>query len=273
MKIRDMMHAEDLVTVSPEEELGLAAQLMLWANVRHLPVVRDSVVVGVLSERDIFRRNGEVGTRVAASQPVEKAMRAPAITIGPDETPLAAATLMISRKIGCLPVVSPLGPLGIVTTTDVLRHELEDTLERSAAERPPLLREVMKRATSIGPDTLLYDAAALMSRRCIRHLPVVDAENRVVGIVSDRDVRVSLGDPRRFLEDPEGRGSSAFLRVRDVMSKVVVTLEQDAPLTSAVGPLVEGGLGALPIVDRHRRLAGIISYVDVIQAMRRHPPE
>jgi acetoin utilization protein AcuB len=267
MKIRDIMRSEDLVTISPVEPIGLAAQLMLWAGVRHLPVVRNNDVVGILSERDIFRRNGEVGQHAAAQEPVEKAMRAPVITIGPDETVLAAATLMVSRKVGSLPVVAAQGLLGIVTTTDVLRNDLEEARARVEATAPTV-RTVMKRATAVGPDTLLFDAAALMGRRCIRHLPVVDTEGKVVGIVSDRDVRAALGDPRRLLQDVDNRAHAGYVRVRDVMAKVVVTLGQDAPLATAIERLAEQGIGALPIVDQGQRLVGILSYLDVIEALR-----
>lgn len=268
MKVRDAIDSQHLVTVKPTETLALAAQLMLWAGIRHLPVVQDDAVVGVLTERDIFRRNGTVGARVAAHEPVESAMRAPAITIGPDEPLVNAVTLMVSRKIGCLPVVSPRGLIGVLTTTDILRHDLETAIARPADHLPAPLRSVMKRAISVPPETELFDAAALMSARCIRHLPVVDAAGKVLGILSDRDVRAALGDPRRFLDDPTTRDRTERRRVGDAMAKVVITVNQNAPLKLAVEHLVHEGIGALPVVDDERRLVGIVSYLDVIQALR-----
>lgn len=266
--IRDAMSSHNLVTARPEDPLGLAAQMMLWAGVRHLPVVREGAVVGVLSERDILRRNGAVGVRVAAQEPVESAMTRPPITIGFDEPLVNGLTLMVSRKIGCLPVVSRLGLIGLITTTDILRHDLESALERPASRLPPPLRAIMKRVTAVTPDTELFDAMALMSARCIRHLPVLDLESKVIGIVSDRDVRAAIGDPRRFLDNPDARETTERLRVADVMSKNVVAVNQDAPLTTAVEHFVRDGIGALPIVDERRHLVGIVSYVDVIQALR-----
>jgi CBS-domain-containing membrane protein len=52
------------------------------------------------------------------------------------------------------------------------------------------------------------------------------------------------------------------------MSNAVVALDQEAPLTTAAEHLVNHGIGALPIIDAHRRLVGIVSYLDVIQALR-----
>jgi CBS domain-containing protein len=268
MKVREVMSAESVVSIAPDETLALASQLLLGAGVRHLPVVRDGGVIGVLTERDIFRRNGEVGAGVAAREPVEAAMRSPAITIGPDEPLINAVTLMVRRKVGCLPVVSERGLVGMLTTTDVLRHDLETAIDRPADHLPPSLRSVMKRATGVRPAMELLDAAALMSARRIRHLPVLDAEGKVVGILSDRDVRAALGDPRRFLADYSSRDRSGGPLVGEVMSKVVITLNQNAPLTTAVEHLVHEGMGALPIVDDRQHLVGIVSYLDVIQALR-----
>jgi CBS domain-containing protein len=268
VQIKTIMRSEDILTVSPDDPLALAAQLLLSSGCRHLPVLRDNAVVGVLSERDVFRRNGEVGAQLAAREPVEKAMRSPAITIGPDESVVAAVTLMVGRKVGCLPVVSTHGLVGIVTTTDVLRNDLETALGEPDAHRPPPLRAVMKPAVSVTPETGLFNAAALMSAHGIRHLPVVDRENKVVGILSDRDLRAAVGDPRRFLDSSSARADTASRHVGDIMSKVVVTLDQDSPLNTAAEHLVNHGIGALPVVDAHRRLVGIVSYLDVIQALR-----
>jgi CBS domain-containing protein len=268
VQIKTIMRSEDIVTVSPEDPLTLAAQLLRSCGVRHLPVIRDNAVVGVLSERDILRHSAEVTAPVTAKQSVEKAMRFPAITIGPDESVAAATALMVARKIGCLPVVTPQGLVGIITTTDLLRHDLETALGQPEADLPSPLRAVMKPAVSVTPETQLYAAAALMSAHCIRHLPVVDRENKVVGIISDRDLRTAVGDPRRFIESASARKEIDARQVGDVMSKVVLTLGQDSPVTAAAEHLVNHGIGALPIVDAHRRLIGIVSYLDVIQALR-----
>jgi CBS domain-containing protein len=268
VQIRDVMKSESLQTVGPQDNLGLAAQLMLWAGVRHLPVVREGAVIGVLSERDILRHDAEVGAKMSAQQPVERAMRAPAITVGPDESLVAAVTLMLSRKVGCLPVVSAAGLVGMITTTDILRNDLEEAVERAANSAPPPIRSIMKRPTSVGPQSWLFQAATLMNARGIRHLPVVDEEGKVVGILSDRDVRAALGDPRQFIANPGLRTATHALRVASAMSKVVITMNQDAPLTSAVEHFVNQGIGALPIVDDGQRLVGMVSYIDVIQALR-----
>jgi len=128
MKVRDIMRAGEVAVVRPEDNLALATQIMLWARVRHLPVVRDGQVVGVLSERDIFRRGSAVGARQAACDSVERVLSVPALTIDPDKPLVSAMWLMAGRKLGCLPVVGPQGLVGIITTTDVVRHQFETGL-------------------------------------------------------------------------------------------------------------------------------------------------
>jgi CBS domain-containing protein len=268
MKVSEIMHSQNLVTVRPDDRLALAAQMMVWANVRHLPVVRGREVVGVLSERDVFRRNGEVGAHAAAREPVERAMRSPAVTVDPEEPLVTAISLMADRKLGCLPVVGAQGLVGILTTADLLRHELDTAIERPAAGLPPPLRTVMKAAPdAVTPETELFDAVALMSARGFRHLPVIDREHKLVGMLSDRDVRTAVGDPKRLLEGPNMRDRLRAAHVADVMTSTVLALSQDAPVTSAVEHLAHERIGALPIVDEDRRLVGIVSYVDLLQAM------
>jgi CBS domain-containing protein len=269
VKIKDIMSSRGLLTVDPDDDLGLAAQILLWSGVRHLPVVRRGEVVGVLSERDLLHHRTDPDRAGAGQEPVARAMQSPAVTVSPDEPVVTAITLMLSRRIGCLPVVGREGLVGMLTRTDLLRHDLQAAVERAASGLPPAVGKVMKRApAAVTPDTDLFDAVALMSQQGIRHLPVIDGDRQVVGMLSDRDVRAVIGDPRRLLADPQRRFHSEPRPVSAVMSKVVITLPEQAPLTRAVDHLVHEPIGAIPVVDDARRLVGIVSYVDVIQALR-----
>ncbi len=130
MKVKDILRGGEVLVIGPEDDLALATQLMLWSRVRHLPVVREGQVVGVLSERDIFRRGNAVGAKEAALTPVARVMSTPAVTIEADRPLVAAMWVMAGRKLGCLPVVGPHGLVGIITTTDVVRHQFGKELGR-----------------------------------------------------------------------------------------------------------------------------------------------
>ena len=114
----------------------------------------------------------------------------------------------------------------------------------------------------------LLDAAARMQQLRVRHLPVVDSERRVVGMVSDRDVRTAVGDPGRAFE----RGQPVALelmRVADVMSRPIIAAASDLTCAEAAALFVDARIGALPVVDGDDRLVGIVSYVDLLRPLAR----
>jgi CBS domain-containing protein len=269
-RVGDVMSSSNIRTVNLDDTLGYAAEVMVWAGVRHLPVVRGTEVVGLLSERDLLRRNGEVGARTAALELVERAMTRPAITIDPHEPVVAALTLVLSRRIGCLPVVGRAGLVGIVTTTDLLRYELNHTIDdRPQTGLPCTIRTVMKQApVTVTPDATIAEAAALMAGRGIRILPVVDAGQLVVGLLADEDLRRGIGDPGRFRECRDGNEPPSATRVHDLMSRGVTTLQVDQTITAATDQLLRQQPGAVPVVDGAGKLVGMVSYLDALSGAR-----
>jgi CBS domain-containing protein len=117
-------------TIDRNASLELADEMVGDARIRHLPVVDGGMVVGVLSQRDLFQGAlahalgyGSVSrSRILRTIPVKEVMSEPAVTVQPDTTVREAARLMVSRKIGCLPVVDAGHLVGLVTETDVVRH-------------------------------------------------------------------------------------------------------------------------------------------------------
>jgi len=114
-------------------------------------------------------------------------------------------------------------------------------------------------------DDLLLDAAARMADRNVRHLPVVDGEQHVVGMLSDRDVRTLVGDAARPLRPTDGVVRMQSLRVADAMTRDAFVVHEDAPFADVVKVFTDQRVGAIPVVDGAARLVGIISYVDVFR--------
>lgn len=121
LTVRDRMSAP-VITMNDEDAACLAAQTMLWNHIRHLPVLREGEVVGVISDHDLHL-HGTVtpGSKRSAQPTCREVMHVPAETIAPDATIGEAAALLRARKIGCLPVVDSDHKLvGMITTSDVL---------------------------------------------------------------------------------------------------------------------------------------------------------
>ncbi|MCX5745802.1 MAG: CBS domain-containing protein [Proteobacteria bacterium] len=116
MRLQQIM-STPAFSISPKSELGAARDQMRAHHVRHLVVVKDDHVVGVISERDVSRAHSAL---FDDKWLVEDVMSEPAITATPNMTPAQAARLVQGRTIGCLPIVENDTLLGIVTTTDLL---------------------------------------------------------------------------------------------------------------------------------------------------------
>jgi acetoin utilization protein AcuB len=116
LSVRDIM-ATNLVTVSPHEPSRRAYQLMRDHRFRHLPVVANGRLVGVLSDRDL---RPIVFSPSLAETRVADLMTEQPTTIAPDAGVEDAASLLVMKKIGCLPVIEADRLIGIVTETDLL---------------------------------------------------------------------------------------------------------------------------------------------------------
>jgi CBS domain-containing membrane protein len=129
IRVRDIM-TQKVSTLGRNDTLDLADDLMALGRIRHLPVLDDGRVVGVVSQRDLFRSGLAIALgygeraqqRLLKTLRVKEVMSEPAVTIAPDATVKEAARLMLDLKIGCLPVVEGHTLVGIVTEADLLRY-------------------------------------------------------------------------------------------------------------------------------------------------------
>ncbi len=120
ISVSDFM-TKDLVTVRETDDLALAESLLRLGGVRHLPVVREKKLVGILTQRDVLRSESS-GKAAARGLPVSEVMTRDPTSVRPALGLAQAARLMLERKFGCLPVCEDDGTLvGIVTEADFVR--------------------------------------------------------------------------------------------------------------------------------------------------------
>jgi CBS domain-containing protein len=122
---------------------------------------------------------------------------------------------------------------------------------------------------SVAADASALEALERMQRHGIRHLPVVDGAQVVVGVVSIDDLRSALPFDVS-LRTPAGGVQAESARewcVGDVMTHAPVTLREGDPLELAAERMAERRIGCLPIVDAEGRLAGLLSETDLLYAL------
>jgi len=129
MYVRDLMETE-VVTLNASDTLDLAHDIMQLGRIRHMPVTSHGKLVGILSQRDLFRAaiSSVLQLRPAAERewlariPIKEVMTTAVITTVPTATIHEAVKLMLDKRIGCLPVVESGKVVGLLSETDCMRH-------------------------------------------------------------------------------------------------------------------------------------------------------
>jgi len=128
MLVREFMTTQ-VTTLQESDTLLDATMIFVRSTLRHLPVLRDKRVVGVVTERDVKQFAPSILSgitpdeynRLMESTPVSRIMTRDAATVTPDQSMAEAVKILTTRRIGCLPVVEDGELRGILTTTDMLK--------------------------------------------------------------------------------------------------------------------------------------------------------
>ena len=109
----------DLLTVRPEDVIDLAASIMNWEEVQHIPVEDDEGrLVGIVTHRDLLKLL--VVSKPENETVVRDIMKTEIVTVTPETLTLDALKLMREKNIGCLPVVKDEKLVGLITSQDFL---------------------------------------------------------------------------------------------------------------------------------------------------------
>jgi acetoin utilization protein AcuB len=128
-------------------------------------------------------------------------------------------------------------------------------------------RSMTRNVITVDKEKNIFDAQELMAKHRIRHLPVVDPDNRLIGIITDRDIRSAL--PYNFFRDtPSDEEKARFcsLKVMDVMSSNPIAISASHTIQDALLLIQDSKVGALPVVDDNNKVTGIISVRDLLRA-------
>jgi len=109
---------------------------------------------------------------------------------------------------------------------------------------------------TIRDDTVYWEAFDIMREKDLHHIPVVDGNDAVVGILTRRDLEKSA---QHFKEAP--------VEVSEVMHSPVVTITPDEPLSAAAANMMEHRIGGLPVLDADDQIIGILTETDLLRAL------
>jgi CBS domain-containing protein len=298
-RVGDVMTRE-VVTVHAKTPLGEIVRMLLERDFRALPVVdADGRLLGIITNADLVERGGLSGRlellRVLDSAALERelvasgargrtaadVMTADVVQTVADEPLQRAAHLMAERKIKRLPVVDAAQRLvGMLSRVDVLRTMGEDFPAPANAEGTPrsnraeVVGELMRRdVPAVNGDAPLGEVLDAVTSTRLNRAIVVDAERRVVGIVTDQDLlaRLDPGAQSGLMAALMGRGRlTADLKAaaRDVMRGPVVTVEASTPVATAAQRMLTARHKVLPITEADGRLLGAVDRADLLRALR-----
>ncbi len=120
MLVKEIMHP-DPITVLPNAKLSEAYHLMNEKNIRHLPVLKENKLIGIITDRDLRLATSKLAEHpFDPSAEVEEVMSRPVQTVSANDPIETALQLMRELKIGCLPVLEEGELVGIVTGADIL---------------------------------------------------------------------------------------------------------------------------------------------------------
>ena len=195
------------------------------------------------------------------------------------DAPLKIEIILPAAELAeVLPALEEMVLDGVIAVRDmsVVLHRTHKRL----VPRHLRVRDVMSTdPLHVGPQTPIHEVVHLLAEHEFNAVPVVE-DGRVVGIISQGDLIGRAGMPLRmglFAEydrlERERLLPSGTRPAREIMSSPVVTTSPDGSLERAIEVMVAKDLKRIPVVDREGRLEGMLSRIDVLNAVSRHGPD
>ncbi len=242
-----------VITSPPDMPLADAAKLMRRQNISCLLVTRGDTPVGILTERDLARFLDRSGMAVE-DYLVRDVMSGNVVTISEREDLFAAFSLMSGKGIRHLVILNEKGKaVGIKTFTDLMHRLGEEYLAEVKTVGDVMTRKVV----TVNPETTIREALRIMVDKFVSCVLVLDASDKAVGIVTERDVT-------RIMVAEHGAGG---MLVAEVMSSPVKTVRPERYAFEAVAQMDELRVRHLAVVDENDTVQGIITQTDMVASL------
>lgn len=262
------MAKTSVVTVYPDSSILEALKAMQTNFVKHIVVTSKKKPVGVVTERDINRFLANDRTSRAIDEiPVNHVMQKNVISVTDDldDNLEQCANRMETFKIGSVVLVDDEGKLsGIVTRTDIAKAFAVVFGSKYA------VKDFMsKKVTTCRKSDSLKFTLNIMNQNEISRVIVTDENGNPLGLIttntflthSDYFTRENT-ESRDYLLPLEGEN----MIVDDLISKDLLTINQDDDLSAAASMMIKNNIGGIPVTDSENNLVGIISKTDIVKA-------
>jgi acetoin utilization protein AcuB len=124
-----------------------------------------------------------------------------------------------------------------------------------------------KDVITVEPETSMMRASKILKDKTIRRLPVVDSDGRIVGIVTDRDIKEASPSKATSLDVHEIYYLLSEIKVKDIMTPNPVTISPGDTVEKAAVIMLERRVEGLPVVDAENRVVGIVTESDIFKVI------
>lgn len=258
-------------------------KILKRTGISGVPVIKSKKIVGIITRKDLLRKPEETQLGLL--------MTSKPLTVEPDMDLRDAARLLVTRRIRRLPVVENGHLVGLLSVADVIHAlaqlKIKDEIKDSYTSKTFALWE----------ETPLPVVGRVMELSGVDSIPILDEENKLVGILSERDLirctsiedSVGVSDFSNGTDDDEWTWES----IRDnhtisfgiskvqlpnrpvklAMVKNVVTVPQNAEVSECALKMRRARVDQLPVVNGDKRLVGMLYDRDLIRALCKEASE
>jgi CBS-domain-containing membrane protein/PII-like signaling protein len=287
-----LIHTASLVELSSDLPIVVTFVDRPDRVARVLPEIQMMVAEGMITSMpvDVLKYTHRIAGPFPAHLTVADIMRRDVVQVQPDTPVGEIVGLLIDRAVRALPVVdSHDHVVGIVTDGDLLTRGAVDLpldvqrvlplAERAAqvavlADHPHTAADLMTaRPHVLKRATPLAQAAAVMAQHDVKRMPVVDEQDRLVGIVSRSDLLATIAEGlRQRPSEPLYLPAGAPTTVGAVMLREVPTVQATTPLAETLDRLSETEKRRVVVVDERRHVLGIVTDGDILRRAAKPRP-
>ncbi len=267
MKVSEVVN-RNVISVSPNEDLAHVRRLFLRYGITKIPVFDEGLLVGAVTEMEVAKAY-ELTRGPIETVKVGEVMTDDVVAVSPGDELEAVIPEAIKRAL--VVVTDKNGEfLGILTKTDILRAKQNDLPPM------PLSSVITSKVKTIRPDQSIFRAVKIMKENKIKHLPVVEGRDKVIGIVSAKDIALSTFGLRpkkvTFIRHSAG-GMRKVVKivpqtVGGVMRTPVDTASPRLNVRKAATRLLNKNIGSI-VVTESSRLRGLVTKTDLLHAVKK----